>query len=165
MNNNYTSEIEMYPDIINWLKTTLSQKYKRAKILTVIDTHDSDLSNFIVRLNYEKFFPEYSTYHIRQDITAFIEYKDKVNLVFVECKNIQLSLIHLSQIIGYSCIAIPIHSFLISPLGLNTTLHKLLFTYNRLDILEFRSNKKISILKWDRQKQDIDHMESIHSDF
>ena len=158
----YSNEIEMYPDIIEWLKNNLKQKFgKKALKITVLDTHDSDLSNFIMSLSYQKFFPEFSTYKIRQDITGFIEYKDKVDLVFVECKNTSLSLIHLSQLIGYSCIALPIYSILLSPQGMGQTLNKLLKSYNRSDILEFRPNKTIHIIKWDKSKQDVDYMNSI----
>ena len=152
----------MYPDVIKWLKKNLEQKIgKKAKKITVLDTHDSDLSNFIMQLNYQKFFPEFSTYKIRQDITGFIEYEDKVELVFVECKNTSLSLIHLSQLIGYSCIALPIYSILLSPQGMGQTLNKLLKSYNRLDILEFRPKRMIQVIKWDKTKQDVDYMNSI----
>ena len=152
----------MYPDIIEWLKKNLKQKFdKKAKKITVLDTHDSDLSNFIMQLDYQKFFHEFSTYKIRQDITGFIEYEDKVDLVFVECKNTTLSLIHLSQLIGYSCIALPIYSILLSSQGMGQTLNKLLKNYNRLDILEFHPKRMIQIIKWDKSKQDVDYMNSL----
>lgn len=158
----YSNEIEMYPDIILWLEKQLKGKYgKKAKKITVLDTHDSDLLNFIIKLKYQKFFPEFTTYKIRQDITGFIEYEDKVDLVFVECKNGKLSLINLSQLIGYSCIALPVISILIAPQGMGTTLSKLLTSFNRTDILEFRPNRKIQVLKWDYNKKDIDRMNSL----
>ncbi len=152
----------MYPDIINWLDKDLKQKFgKKAYKIQVLDTHDSDLSNFIIRLNYQKFFPEFTTFQIRQDITGFIEYEDRVELVFVECKNTTLSLLNLSQLIGYSSIALPIYAILLSPQGMGTTLKKLLQTYNRKDVLEYKLNRKIQVIKWDFNKQDIDHMNSI----
>ncbi|MBC8526479.1 MAG: hypothetical protein H8D22_06380 [Candidatus Cloacimonetes bacterium] len=114
-----------------------------------------------MNLDYEKFFPEFSTFKIRQDITGFVEYKDRVDLVFIECKNTKLSLMNLSQLIGYSCIALPIQSISLSPKGMGTTLTKLLKTFNRKDILEFRPQRKISVVKWDEEKQDIDFMNSI----
>ena len=139
----------MYPDIIRWLTTDLKQRFgKKAKRIQVLDTHDSDLSNFIMRLNYQKFFPEFTTFQIRQDITGFIEYADKVELVFVECKNSTLSLINLSKLIGYSSIALPIYAILVSPQGMGTTLNKLLQTYNRKDVLEFKPNRRIQVIKW-----------------
>lgn len=158
----YANEIAMYPDIINWLKKSLNEQFgKKAKKITVLDTHDSDLSNFIINLIYQNFFPEFTTYKIRQDITGFIEYEDKVELVFVEVKIGQLKLIDLSQLIGYSCIALPVFSILIAPEGMGSTLAKLLTSFNRKDILEFRPGRKIQVLKWDEKKQDIDFMNSI----
>ena len=158
----YNCEIEMYPDIIEWMRKKLILEFgKKAKKITVLDTHDSDLVNFIMRLKYQRFFPEFSTYKIRQDITGFIEYADKVDLVFVECKNSSLSLIHLSQLIGYSCIARPIYAILLSPQGMGLTLSKLLTNYQRLDILEFRPKRMIQVIKWDKTKQDADYMSSI----
>lgn len=152
----------MYPDIIRWLDNDLKQKFgKQSKNIVVLDTHDSDLSNFIIRLNYQRYFPEFTTFQIRQDITGFIEYSNKVELVFVECKNDLLSLINLSQIIGYSCIALPLYSILLSSKGMGSTLSKLLQTFNRKDILEFRPHRKIQIIKWDYNKQDVDYLNSI----
>lgn len=84
-----------------------------------------------------------------------------MELVFVECKNGYLTLINLSQLIGYSCIALPILSILIAPQGMGTTLVKLLTSFNRKDILEFRPNRKIQVLKWDFNKKDIDRMNSV----
>ncbi len=159
----YKNEIEIYPDIIKWLKKHLDDKYKFAETIQVRDTHDKDLTDFIIELNYQKFFPEFTTYKIRQDITGFIEYEDRVELVFVEVKIGELMLKDLSQLIGYSCVPkpFPIVSILISPGGMGSTLSKLLTSYNRKDILEFRTDHKIQVLKWDSKKQDIDRMNSI----
>jgi hypothetical protein len=152
----------MYPDVINWLEADLKGRYgKTAEKIQVLDTHDSDLSNFIMSLGYQSAFPEFTTYQIRQDITGFIEYKEKVDLVFVECKINKLKLIDLSQLIGYSCIALPIYSILLSPAGIGTTLGKLLKSFNRKDVLEFRPRRKIQIVKWDYFKKDIDYTNSI----
>ena len=160
----YNNEIEIYKDIIPWLENRLKGDYgRKAKKITVLDTHDSDLSNFIIKLKYQRFFSDFTTYKIRQDITGFIEYEDKVDLVFVEVKIGQLKLIDLSQLIGYSCIPnpLPIFSILIAPAGMGSTLSKLLTSFNRRDILEFRPGRKIEVLKWDEKKQDIDRMNSI----
>ena len=91
----------------------------------------------------------------------FSEGRIEGELVFVEVKIGQLKLIDLSQIIGYSCIALPIFSILIAPAGMGSTLAKLLTSFGRTDILEFRPGRKIQVLKWDERKQDIDRMNSI----
>ena len=158
----YSNEIEMYPDICKWLEFYLTEKFgEKAKKITVLDTHDSYLSNFIIKLKYQKYFHEFSTYKIQQDITGFIEYSDRVELVFVECKLNKLTLSNLSQLIGYSVIAIPSISILLSPKGMSNSLEKLLNVFNRRDILKYRPRRKISIIKWDIHKQDIDYMNSI----
>ena len=158
----YSNEIEMYPDICKWLESYLNDKFaKDSNKITVLDTHDSYLSNFIIKLKYQKYFPEFSTYQIQQDITGFIEYNDKVELVFVECKLDRLTLSNLSQLIGYSFIAKPFISILLSPKGMSNSLEKLLNVFNRRDILQYRPKRKISIIKWDIHKQDIDYMNSI----
>lgn len=158
----YKNEIAMYPDIIKWLENDLKEKFgKTATKITVLDTHNSDLLNFIISLNYQKFFPEFTTFKIRQDITGFVEYNDRVELVFVECKLGKLTLINLSQLIGYSCIALPIFSILLAPEGMGSTLSKLLTSFNRKDVLEFRPNRKIKIIKWDYIKQDVDYIYSV----
>lgn len=158
----YLREVDMYPDIIAWLESDLRGRFgKSAARIQVLDTHDSDLSNFISRLGYQRSFPEFTTYQIRQDITGFIEYADRVDLIFVECKINPLRLIDLSQLIGYSCIALPLYSILLSPQGMGTTLHKLLLSFNRKDVLEFRPHRKIQIIKWDLRRQDADFANSI----
>ena len=150
----YRNEIDIYPDLIVWLENKLKDDFgKKAKKITVLDTHDSDLSNFIIKLKYQRFFADFPTYKIRQDITGFIEYEDKVELIFVEVKIGQLKLIDLSQIIGYSCIAMPIFSILIAPAGMGSTLAKLLTSFGRKDILEFRPGRKIKVLKWDEKNK------------
>ncbi|MDO9576586.1 MAG: hypothetical protein Q7J16_01745 [Candidatus Cloacimonadales bacterium] len=152
----------MYPDICKWLESYLNCKFvKDSKKITVLDTHASYLSNFIIKLKYQKYFPEFSTYQIQQDITGFIEYNDKVELVFVECKLDQLTLSNLSQLIGYSFIAKPFISILLSPKGMSNSLERLLNVFNRRDILQYRPKRKILIIKWDIHKQDIDYMSSI----
>lgn len=158
----YRTEKDMYPDIIKWLEKDLNQKFKNnSNRVTVLDTHDSDLSNFLMDLGYQKVIPEFATYQIRQDITGFIEYPDRVDMVFVECKNEPLNIMHLSQLIGYSCVALPIYSLLLSPAGMGATLGKLLQAFNRKDILYYRSGKRIQVIKWDYKKQDIDYINSV----
>jgi hypothetical protein len=62
---------------------------------------------------------------------------------------------------GYSCIALPIYPILLSPKGMGQTLNKLLKSYNRLDILEFRPKRMIQVIKWDKTRQDVDYMNSL----
>ena len=52
----YSNEIEIYEDLIVWLKDRLTGDFQKAKKITVLDTHDKDLSSFIIKLNYQNFF-------------------------------------------------------------------------------------------------------------
>ena len=75
-------------------------------------------------------------------------------MAFVECKNTKLTLAHLSQLLGYSRIAQPLYSFLISPIGFSLTLALLLQEYRRHDVLEYhweagRIPRKIVLAQWD----------------
>ena len=58
----YNNEIEIYKDIIPWLENRLKGDFgRKAKKITVLDTHDSDLSNFIIKLKYQRFFTDFTT--------------------------------------------------------------------------------------------------------
>ena len=72
----------------------------------------------------------------------------------MECKNTNLTLAHLSQILGYSRVTRPLYSFLISPTGPSQALKSLLLDYQRRDILEYhwpkgKRPRKIIVAQWD----------------
>jgi hypothetical protein len=155
--NNYESkqEIALYPSMLKWLQMYLGNKHPKAVIKTY-DVHSVDLSDFIQRNKYTKFFPEYATYKIRVDLLGIILENDKCNLVFVEVKDTSLSLINLSQLLGYCKILRPEFAFLISPKGLAKPLSQLLVHFNRLDILEFDKNKFVRVAKWNPARNAIE---------
>lgn len=155
--NNYESkqEIALYPSMLEWLQMYLENKHPKAVIKTY-DVHSVDLSDFIQRNKYTKCFPEYATYKIRVDLLGMILEKDKCNLVFVEVKDTPLSLINLSQLLGYCKILRPEFAFLISPKGLAKPLSQLLVHFNRLDILEFDKNKFVRVAKWNPTRNAIE---------
>ena len=156
--NNYESkqEIALYPSMLEWLQMYLENKHPKAVIKTY-DVHSVDLSDFIQRNKYTKYFPEYATYKIRVDLLGMILEKDKCNLVFVEVKDTSLSLINLSQLLGYCKILRPEFAFLISPKGLAKPLSQLLVHFNRLDILEFDKNKFVRVAKWNPTRNAIEN--------
>ncbi|MBU3999768.1 hypothetical protein KKG29_01135 [Patescibacteria group bacterium] len=134
----------------------MENKHPKATIKTY-DVHAVDLSDFIQRNNYTKFFPEYATYKIRVDLLGVILKKEKYTLVFVEVKDTPLSLINLSQLLGYCKILRPEFAFLISPKGLSKPLSQLLVHFNRLDILEFDKNKFVRVAKWNPTRNAIEN--------
>lgn len=156
--NSYGSkqEIALYPSMLRWLQTYLENKHPKTTIKTY-DVHSIDLSDFIQRNTYTKFFPEYATYKIRVDLLGVILENNICKLVFVEVKDTQLSLINLSQLLGYCKILRPEFAYLISPRGLSRPLSQLLVHFNRLDILEFDKNKFARVAKWNSTRNAIEN--------
>ena len=151
----YESEREMYPDVCRWLNDFLTSRYQRASV----DVHDlshTPISRFLRNYDKGQFPPEWVTWDIRVDVVGFIHQpKAMTSLAFVECKNIKLTLSHLSQLLGYSRIAQPLFSFLISPLGFSSTLVSLLQDYQRHDVLEYhwesgKRPRRVVLAEWDR---------------
>jgi hypothetical protein len=152
------SEEELYPLISKWLHGFLSGRYRRFKVL-VEDTHRKNLSDFIFSKNLHGLFPSYTVFDIKVDITGVILGRDSARLVFVECKIKPIRLLDVGQLLGYSLVAKPAYSFLISPEGFSNPLISLLKNYGRYDILEYtfngRSRKKLILAAWDQEKRDL----------
>jgi hypothetical protein len=152
------SEELLYKPISDWLFQFLKYRYKRFEII-VEDTHKIRLSDFLFKRNIHKFFPAYKVYDIKVDITGVILNSNSGRLVFVECKTKQIKLLDVGQLLGYSLVARPIYSFLISPQGISAPLFLLIKNYGRYDILGYsvdkRKDRKIILCQWDESKKDI----------
>lgn len=151
----YSSEKELYPEIIKWLEKYLEGKYPKAEI-KAYDTSRQDLSEFLRRHKLHSFFPEFETYVIKVDITASIKYKDKCDLAFVECKLNSINLNDISQLLGYSRVVRPRHSFIISPNTISAPVSTLIKIFKRYDILEYAMGVRIRIAQWNKITQGID---------
>lgn len=151
----YKSESDMYPDVCRWLKDFLTSRFQSADV-DVYDLSQTPLSRFLRSYDKGEFPPERVTWDIRADVVGFIHQPREItSLAFVECKNNKLTLSHLSQLLGYSRIAQPQFSFLISPEGFSRTLVSLLQDYQRYDVLEYhresgRLPRQIVVAEWDR---------------
>ena len=151
----YSSEKEMYPEIITWLSKHLKGIYPKAEV-NVCDTSQVNLCEFIRRRKLSKYFPEFETYVIKVDITGVIKYKEKCLLSFVECKLNPISLKDISQLIGYSKVVRPVSSLILSPAGVSSPVNMLFNIYRRYDVLSYWDNLKIRIAKWNKTTKDID---------
>jgi len=141
-------ESDLYPDVKNWLYGYLKSRYRTAKIITE-DTHNIKLSAFIFRKGLINKFPRYKVFDIKTDITGVIIRKSGASsLVFVEFKITKITLTNVGQLLGYSLVADPLLSFLMSPAGISQTLFNLLYRYNRYNILQYNKDKKIQIVPW-----------------
>jgi hypothetical protein len=134
----YSNELEMYPDVAAWLCQRLAGRYPGAQ-LEVHDTHAMPLHQYILRNGLHHYFATdiWHTYDIHVDVTAFLKYRGGAGLAFVECKNTSITLRDLSQLLGYARVALPLHAYLVSPLGVGTAIRSLLLTHDRTDILEY----------------------------
>ena len=158
----YRNETEMYPDVILWLGRVLRGRFPGCEV-DVKDTHASPLNEYIKRNGLQQYFQSdiWQTYEIRVDITAFMVHRERPALVFVECKVIPISLLHVSQLLGYSRVARPLLSCLISTKGIGNAVIGLISRYDRTDILEYywekgRQPRSIILGKWDEQTKRVD---------
>ena len=162
----YESESEMYPDVCRWLKDFLASRFQSADV-DVYDLSQTPISRFLRNYNKGQFPPEWVTWDIRVDVVGFIHHPQELtSLAFVECKNDNLTLAHLSQLLGYSRIAQPLLSFLISPEGFSSSLVSLLQDYHRHDVLEYhwengRLPRQVVVAKWDMVACNLDRQTMI----
>ncbi|MDX2075711.1 MAG: hypothetical protein SFZ02_04730 [bacterium] len=157
----YTSEKEMYPDIINWLQLFLKQRFSSQKVI-VKDGSRTPLKRILQDENLNpQNKPEWLTFDILVDICGFIIHDNAIEFAFVECKNKAINLLDVSQLLGYSKVALPIFSCIVSPFGMSSDVARLLVTYNRQDILEYRHDKgkqaqSIFVATWSQERQTLD---------
>jgi hypothetical protein len=165
----YLGEKDMYPDVCRWLQAFLNSRHKKDEIL-VFDSSNKSLSRLIEEKGLmNKLNPEWVTWDIQIDIVGFIRNQNLTKIAFVECKNTQIKLSHLSQLLGYSRVTLPEYSFIISPKGVSDSLKTLLATFGRKDVLNYHFikgvvAKSIIIAKWDETSQRIDNSEIITGD-
>ena len=150
------TEAAMYPDVARWLDRLLVERFPRYSV-RVYNTSNVTLSKFLFEKNLHRFFPLYQTFEIEVDITGVIKRDDWVGLAFVECKLKKINLRDLSQLLGYSRVAHPAISILLSPEGVSDSVDFLLNVHRRDDILYYDKSRFIRIAKWLKTKQDIDY--------
>lgn len=141
----------MYPQVRRWLSRRLREELPHRKIV-VEDTHKNPLRLVIPRLGLTTQYPEYAVWDIRVDLAGFIIGPKNSDLVLVECKRTTASLKDLGQLLGYSLVARPMLSLLVSPAGPSEVLGKLILAHNRYDILRYADDRSIAILTWDCQR-------------
>lgn len=149
-----SKEGDLYPQVAEWLRGYLKGRHPRARI-SAYDTHKTELSNFLRTHGLHKHFPDFSAYEIQVDVTAVVERKNTVDLAFVECKMGAITLRDVGQLLGYSLVARPELSFLLSPKGLSDRLATLLLTFGRQDILGYGENRMIRLAAWDLLRREI----------
>ncbi|MEA2063754.1 MAG: hypothetical protein U9P14_08670 [Gemmatimonadota bacterium] len=159
----------MYPEVACWLKGFLKARHKRAEI-KVFETPRKKLSSLISDIGFQDRMPhEWVSWDIYVDIVGFVLMKKEAHLAFVECKLRLIKLRDLSQLIGYSLVAKPRYSFLVSPQGPSDSLRTLLKTYSRLDVLRYyyppgKFPLSVVVAKWLTIENNIDYSSIISDD-
>lgn len=149
----YETEKDMYPDVCKWLENFLKDRFKNADV-DVYELSQKPICRFLRTYEKGNFPGEWVTWNIKVDVVGFVHQPNKQTVMaFVECKNTKLTLAHLSQLLGYSRIALPLYSFLISPVGFSRMLVSLLQEYRRQDVLEYqwesgRLPRKVVVAQW-----------------
>ena len=150
----YSSEQAMYSEVCAWLQGLLKSRFPRSKVM-VADTSRVTLGSFMEREGWAELFPDYQTYEINVDITGIVHTK-KPCLTFVECKLTTLKLRDVSQLLGYSKVAKPIYSLIISPVGISQALSLLLKIHRRYDVLEYAEGRRLKVGIWDAVRRTVD---------
>ncbi len=148
-------ERELYPDISIWLGQRLRSLFPGWEV-RVSDTSRFKLSHFLDRMGLQSAFPGSEAFEIEVDITGVMRRGKKTELAFVECKSGPIGLKEVGQILGYSRVASPALSLILSPSGMSNSLNLLLTGYNRMDLLEYGNGKRIKVGTWDPSRRQPD---------
>src|SRR5689334_2883995 len=149
----YKNEKEMYPFVCQWLGAFLQGRHKKAEI-KVFDASRKSLSRLIQETGLFKNLPaEWQSWDIYVDIVGFALTPTSTSLAFAECKNEAITLSHLSQLLGYSRVALPEYSVVLSPQGASDALRSLLVTFGRTDVLVYHQDRgkmprSVAVAKW-----------------
>jgi hypothetical protein len=148
-------ETELYPEVARWLRLLLKGRHPKATV-SAHDTHSMELSAFLRREGLHARFKDYDAFEIQVDITGVVQTHDSVRLAFVECKVGQITLRDVGQLLGYSLVARPEWSYLLSPAGLSDRLNTLLVTFGRQDVLTYSKNRAIRLGRWNVGRGEMD---------
>ncbi len=149
------AERELYGDMAAWLRERLRGLYPNWEV-TTHDTSTVKLSGFLYRIGLQGAFPGSEAFEIEVDITAVMKRGKKAELAFVECKTAPITLKDVGQILGYSRVAFPLLSVILSPTGLSESLNSLLHTYNRVDLLDYGTGRRLKVGTWDGNRKQVD---------
>ena len=157
----FNSEREMYPAVCKWLERFLQNRHRGAKVF-VFDSSRRSLARLIQETGLNANLPaEWHSWDIYVDVVGFAITARQTLLAFVECKNTLITLGHLSQLLGYSRVALPNYSLITSPQGASDSLRSLLVTFERTDILRYHSergklSRSVAVARWDENGACID---------
>jgi len=148
-------EERLYPDIEEWLRNYLKERYKGYLITTTHQTSKQALDVVLKKMGI--YLKETVGLSIKVDIVGILKKNNTVKLVLVEVKDEPLNLRDLGQLWGYTQLLNPLESFLISSKGLDS-LEYLFNVLKREDLLFYgpKREKMMKLAKWDEERKSID---------
>lgn len=149
-------EEKLYPDIEEWLKVYLMEKYPTNKIITTHKTSRQNLDICLRELGID--IKEAMGLSIKVDIVGVLKRGQSARLVFVEVKDDPLTLKDLGQLWGYAQLLNPVESFLISSKGLGA-LDRIFKIYKREDLLKYGPGHAgiMKVCRWNVGSKSIDY--------
>jgi hypothetical protein len=153
-------EEQLYPEIEEWFKGYLKDRYSKYEIVTTYKTSHITLDSYLKTLKIN--MDVAVGLAIKVDIVAVMRKGDEVKLAFVEVKDDPLTLACLGQLWGYTQLINPVESFLVSSKSLGHLSH-LFNILNREDLLIYglKKERTMKIAKWDTSKKTIDYFSLI----
>ena len=148
-------ESKLYSPIKNWIDGYLKRNLQTENVKTYIGANEF-MSKILIRENLSNKIPYSHYFNIKIDIFSVIIKHDRAELILIECKNTQLALMHLSQLIGYARIINPACAILLSSKKINKGLRAFLNNDPECNLLNYNNNKKIAIAQWIQERNEID---------
>ena len=149
-------EEKLYPEIKEWLQQYLTDKYKGYTIETTFETSRRNLDAVLKSKGID--CKEAIGLNIKVDVVGILKRGTEYKLVFVEVKDVELTLKDLGQLWGYTQLINPVESFLVSLKVLRALSH-LFNVLKREDLLKYglKENKFMQVAKWDKSRKSIDY--------
>jgi len=150
------AELDLYPDIRNWLDKYLKDKYKGYNVEATFETYKKALDVLLKKRGI--ILNEAIGLSIKIDIIGILKRGSVLKLVFVEVKDKPLTLKDLGQLWGYTQLINPLESFLISSEGLGS-LSYIFNVLQREDLLMYgiKGERFMRVAKWDVRRKSIDY--------
>ncbi len=143
---------DLSKEIKKWLCEFIDNNYKDIYSLLDVIINPTSLSR--INNDYIRLLPNRSSWEFSPDILGIIENKanKNISLIFINRTISSISLKEIGELFLYSKLAKVEFSFLVSSIGISNEVNILLVDDNiRKRLLNFDTNKNITIFTWDKK--------------
>ncbi len=148
-------EEEMRCEVKTWAQNWLASHRKGWKV-EVFDTPRSSVSALLYSIGLNQAFPASDSFQFSVDITGVLKRGSRTELAFVVVKPRPICVKDIGPLLMCCRLALPTVSIILSAKGMSRSLNLLLNTYNRIDLLEYGSGKRIKVGTWDNGRKQVD---------